>query len=177
MSSRKGGYDARMKRALVLVAVALTACASPPVAPTTATCATAAPVSADGRAGIEAFNRAMTDAMRAMNDPALLGLWEDDGVSLLPGASPLVGKAALAAMLRDVESNNPGARMTSFDMQCSGIEVSGEVAHEYCDEHQVVDLGGGKPPFDGRGRILFVLHRAADGTWRLRREVFQSMKD
>jgi ketosteroid isomerase-like protein len=166
-----------MKRAIVSVSVALSACSASPAAPPATTCAPAATASTDGRAGVEAFNRAMTDAMRAMNDPATLALWEDDGVSLLPGAPPLVGKNALAAMIKDVEAKNPGLKMTSFDMQCSGIEVSGEFAHEFCDEHQVVDLGTGKPPFDGRGRILFVLHRGADGTWRLRREVFQSMKD
>lgn len=168
--------------ALAILGITLTACAPAtattpcrPATPQTPT-PTPTPVSAAGREGIDAFNEAMTSAMRRMDDAATLSLWEDDGVSLLPGAPPVLGKNAIAAMVRDVEAKNPGMRMKSFEMQCGGIEIEGNLAHEYCDEHQVVELGGGKPPFDGHGRMLFVLHRSPDGSWRLRREVFQMMK-
>ena len=66
----------------------------------------------------------------------------------------------------------PGARMKSFELTCTGLDISGALATEYCHEHQIVELGAGKPPFDGAGTILFVLHRGADGAWRVRREMF-----
>ena len=114
----------------------------------------------------------MIDATLRMDDEAVLALWEDDGVSLLPKTKPIVGKAALAAFLAKVKTEIPGAKMRSFEMHCSGIEVEGDVATEYCDEHQVVDLGAGKEPFDGTGKMLFVLHRGPGGAFRLRREMW-----
>jgi ketosteroid isomerase-like protein len=35
-----------------------------------------------------------------------------------------------------------------------------------------VFLPAGKPAFDGWGTLLLVLHRGADGKWRLRREMW-----
>ncbi len=124
--------------------------------------------------GIDAFNKALSDATLHMDNAATLALWEDEGASLLPSTEPIVGKKAIAAFMDKVTQQLPGAHMKSFEMQCSGIELAGDWASEWCDEHQVVELGGGKPPFDGRGRMLLVLHRGADGKWRLRREMWQS---
>jgi hypothetical protein len=38
-------------------------------------------------------------------------------------------------------------------------------------EHQRVQLGGDKAPFEGSGVMLLVLHRGADGKWRTKRDV------
>jgi ketosteroid isomerase-like protein len=155
----------------LLLPLALASCAAPraALAPTpTATATTAS----DGRAGVVAFNRALIDAMRRMDNTAIVALWEDDGVTLLPGAKPVLGKRAIVTMLEEIARKYPAARMKSFEMECAGIEIEGDVAHEYCDEHQIVELGTGEPPFDGRGKMLFVLHRGADGVWRLRREMW-----
>lgn len=94
---------------------------------------------ADAQSGVETFNSAMIKATRAMDNAALLALWEDDGVALLPSTPPIVGKVALT---------------------------------KFYTEHQVVDLGPGKQPFDGKGTMLFVLHRGHDGVWRLKREMW-----
>ena len=114
----------------------------------------------------------MREATLKMDTPALVALWEDDGISLLPGAKPLVGRQAIAAFIANVMREMPNAHMKSFEMTCDGIEIAGDTATEYCFEHQVVDLGADKAPFDGTGTLLLVLHRGADGRWRLRREMW-----
>lgn len=133
----------------------------------------AAQTAADrSHAQIDAFNRKLEEATRSMNNPATMELWAEDGISLLPSTKPMVGKAAIGAFLNEVTSQIKGATMLKFEMQCSGIEVSGKIATEWCSEHQVVQMQGGKPPFDGRGRMLLVLRRGADGEWRLLREMW-----
>lgn len=123
-------------------------------------------------AGIEAFNRALVEATTRMDNAAALALWEDDGITLLPEVKPIVGKKAIAKFLDEVSSQLTGARMEKFEMQCFDIEVSGNLATEWCEEHQHVILPDGKPAFDGRGKMLLILHRGTDRKWRIRREMW-----
>lgn len=120
---------------------------------------------------IDAFNRAFFDATRHMDTPGTLALWDDEGVSLLPSTKPIAGKAAITKFMNDVMASLAGAHMTKFEGECFDVQVSGDWASEWCTEHQLVDLGAGKPPFDGYGKMLLVLHRT-DGKWRLREEMW-----
>ncbi len=123
-------------------------------------------------AEIAAFNRALDEATRKMDNAAVLALWEDDGVSLLPGQAPLVGKKAIAKFLDEITAKFPGGKMQTFEMQCYDVRVDGRMASEWCTEHQVVHFADGKPPFDGRGKMLLVLHKGDDGAWRLQKEMW-----
>ena len=122
--------------------------------------------------GIDAFNRALDDATRRMDNAAVLALWEEDGISLLPSMAPIAGKKAIAQFLDKVVAEHPGARMETFENRCHDREVSGSWASEWGEEHQVVAFPDGKK-FDGRGKMLFVLHRGDDGRWRIKREMWQ----
>jgi uncharacterized protein (TIGR02246 family) len=124
------------------------------------------------RAEIEAFNRRFEDATRRMDNAAVVALWADDGISLLPSTKPIVGKVAIAAFIDSVTSQIKGARVEKFELECFAIDVSGDTASEWCSEHQVVTMPGGKPPFDGRGKMLLVLRRGPDGKWRLQRAMW-----
>jgi ketosteroid isomerase-like protein len=107
-----------------------------------------------------------------MDNAALVALWADDGISLLPSTKPIVGKVAIAAFIDSVTNQNKGAQMEKFELKCFAIDVSGDIASEWCSEHQVVLMPGGKPPFDGFGKMLLVLRRDPDGKWRLQREMW-----
>lgn len=122
--------------------------------------------------GIDTFNRALADATRHMDNAATIALWDDDGVSLLPSTKPIAGKPAIAKFMNDVTASLAGSRMTKFESSCFDVRVSGDWASEWCTEHQIVALPGGKPPFDGHGKMLLVLHRGADGKWRIHDEMW-----
>jgi ketosteroid isomerase-like protein len=57
---------------------------------------------ADDHVEIEAFNRALGNATRRMNNNATLALWDDDGVSLMRMQHPIVGKPAIQRVLESV---------------------------------------------------------------------------
>lgn len=122
--------------------------------------------------GIDEFNRAFADATRHMDNAATLALWDEDGISLLPSTAPISGKPAIMKFMNDVMSSLAGSRMSKFESSCFDIHVSGRWASEWCTEHQVVERPGGKPPFDGHGKMLLVLHRGADGKWRIHDEMW-----
>ncbi len=140
------------------------------LAPALSTVAQTEPMSP--RREIEAFNRKFEDATRRMDNAAMVALWADDGISLLPSTKPLMGKMAIADFIDNVTAQIRGAKMEKFELECSSIDVSGDLASEWCSEHQVVLMPGGKQPFDGRGRMLLVLKRGQDSEWRLLREMW-----
>jgi ketosteroid isomerase-like protein len=107
-----------------------------------------------------------------MDNEATLALWADDGISLLPATKAIIGKPAIAQFLETVTLQLKGATMESFRMECFDVIVSNELASEWCTEHQVVRMGGGKPPFEGRGKMLLVLRRSATGVWKTEREMW-----
>jgi ketosteroid isomerase-like protein len=121
---------------------------------------------------VASFNRALAEATRRMDNAATLALWSDDGVSLLPSTKPMEGKAAIAAFLASMTAMITGAHMDTFDLRCHEIATAADWATEWCTEHQIVRFADGKPPFDGWGKLLLVLHRSSDGHWRIRTEMW-----
>ena len=124
----------------------------------------------DGRRKeIAAFNAEFLAAHLRMDTPAIIRMWAEDGISLLPGIAPLVGKPEIARFLDEVTARLKGWRMEKMEPDFRGIEVSGD----WASEHQVVQPPDrGKPAFNGRGKMLLVLHREADGSWRIKREMW-----
>jgi ketosteroid isomerase-like protein len=126
----------------------------------------------DLRKEIDAFNARFLEAHRKMDDAAILGMWAEDGVSLLPETAPMVGKAAIMKFLNGVTGQLKGWRMEKMELDFQGIEVSGDWASEWALEHQVVRPPDDRPVFDGRGKMLLVLRREADGNWKVKREMW-----
>ena len=125
------------------------------------------------RKEIQAFNEKFLAAHQTMNTLAILEMWTEDGVSLLPETAPMIGKPAIAKFLGGVTARLKGWRMEKMELDFHGIEVSGDWASEWAFEHQVMKPpDADKPAFDGRGMMLLVLHREADGSWRIKREMW-----
>lgn len=125
-----------------------------------------------GRQEIEAFNKKFVEAHLKMDNAAVMSLWADDGVSLLPQTEPMKGKATIAKFMDDVVAKMPGYHMEKIDVDFQGIEVSGEWASEWAFEHQIVRPPDDRPVFDSYGKLLLVLHREAGGNWRIKREMW-----
>jgi ketosteroid isomerase-like protein len=138
-----------------------------------------APLGSAGRAGqasakdeIEAFNRKFVELHLKMDHAGVLAMWADDGVDLMPGMAPLIGKPAIAAWLKGLEPQLAGSKVTTEDLQFHDIHVSGDWASEWAEEHQAVEREG-KPRFEGYGKLALVLHRE-EGQWKIKQEMWNS---
>lgn len=127
-----------------------------------------------GRAEIQAFNQKFIDAHLRMDNAAVLSMWAEDGVSLLPEIAPLVGKPAITKFIEDVVARMKGYRMTTEEIDFQNIQVSGDWASEWGLEHQVVEPPDGKAAIEGQGKILLILHKDAHGEWKIEQEMWNS---
>ena len=130
------------------------------------------PADAKSRAEIAAFNDKFTAATLAMDNAAVMALWADDGVTLLPGMAAVSSKKTIAAWLDGVVARMPGYKVTKQEDDFHDLVISGDWASEWGITHQVVQPPGDKPPIESWGKILLVLHRGKDGQWRIEREMW-----
>ena len=115
----------------------------------------------DGKAEIDAFNKKYVELHLKMDNAGIYALWADDGVDLMPGRAPLIGKKAIVAWVEDVLAKMPGYKVTKQEMDFHDIQVSGDWASEWALEHQVVQPPEGKPAIDSHGKMILILHREA----------------
>ena len=132
------------------------------------------PAAASPQEEIEAFNQQFISAHLKMDQPLILSFWADDGVSLMPGSAPILGKEAIAKFVEDAVASIPGYRVTKQEIDWHNIQVSGDWASEWGLEHQVAEGPPGKPTFDGHGKILLILHKDSQGKWKIQQEMWNS---
>jgi len=127
-----------------------------------------------GRKEIEAFNKKFVELHLRMDTAGVLALWAEDGVDLMPGEAPMIGKKTIVAWVEAVVSKMPGYKMEKEEMEFHDIQVSGDWASEWATEHQVVRPPDGKPPIEGYGKMALVLHREANGEWKVKQEMWNA---
>jgi uncharacterized protein (TIGR02246 family) len=125
-----------------------------------------------GRKEIEAFNKRYVELNLKMDTPGILTLWTEDGVDLMPGNAPMIGRKKIAAWVEDIVAKMPGFKVTKQEMEFHDIQVRGDWASEWATEHQVVQPPEGKPPIESYGKIALVLHREANGEWKVQQEMW-----
>jgi len=135
---------------------------------------TAAPGGATGVAEIEAFNKHYVELHLKMDTAGVLALWEEDGVDLMPGDAPMIGKKKIVAWVEDIVAKMPGYKVMKQDMEFHDIQVCGDWASEWATEHQVVQPPDGKPVIEGYGKMALVLHRGANGEWKVKQEMWNA---
>lgn len=138
------------------------------------TLSTLAPATSDPKIAIDAFNQNYLALHQKMDTPAILALWAEDGVDLMPGENPLVGRPAIAEWLNAVLARMPGIKVTKQEMTFHDIRVTGDWATEWATEHQVAQSPDGKV-FDGYGKMSLILHRTPSGQWKVQQEMWNDM--
>jgi len=129
---------------------------------------------AEGRKEIEAFNKRYVELHLKMDTAGVLALWAEDGVDLMPGEAPMIGKETIVAWVEDIVAKMPGYKVTKQEMEFHDIQVWGDWASEWATEHQVVQPPDGKPVIEGYGKMALVLHREASGAWKVKQEMWNA---
>lgn len=125
-----------------------------------------------GRKEIEAFNKRYVELHEKMDTPGILALWTENGVDLMPGSAPMIGQKNIAAWVTDIVAKMPGYKVTKQEMEFHGIFVCGEWASEWATVHQEVQPPDGKPMIESYGKSALVLHREANGQWKVQQEMW-----
>jgi uncharacterized protein (TIGR02246 family) len=128
----------------------------------------------NGRKEIEAFNKRYVELHEKMDTPGILALWAEDGVDLMPGDAAMIGRKKISAWVEDILAKMPGYKVLKQEMAFHDIHVCGEWASEWATEHQVVQPPDGKPVIDSYGKMALVLHREANGEWKVQQEMWNA---
>jgi uncharacterized protein (TIGR02246 family) len=123
---------------------------------------------------IDAFNKRYVELHLRMDTAGIFGTWAEDGVSLMPGEAPLIGKKAIVAWVENILAGMPGYKVVKEEIAFHDIQISGDWSSEWATEHQVVQPPDGKPVIDSRGKMALVLHREASGEWKVKQEMWNA---
>ena len=127
-----------------------------------------------GRKEIEAFNKRYVELHEKMDTAGILALWAEDGVDLMPGDVAMIGRKKISAWVEDIVAKMPGYKVLKQEMEFHDIHVCGEWASEWATENQVVQPPDGKPVIDSYGKMALVLHREANGEWKVQQEMWNA---
>lgn len=116
---------------------------------------------------IELINQRDVPFALAHDAAAMMSQWTDDFV-LLPAAGPIMrGRHAIAEAFRGVES--PEVVDSVLDIQ--EVKVLGDYAYQWGTYHYSVRPRGGGETIRTSGKLMRILQRQRDGTWKMYRGI------
>jgi len=128
----------------------------------------------DPRKSLDAFNQEFTSACQKMDNPAAAALWAEDGADLLPGMAPMIGKAKISDWLNGLTPQLAGAKMVYCTVAWPDIQIHGDLAYEWGINRQKIEFPPPKQSFENEGKILLILKRQPNGTWKIVLESWNS---
>jgi ketosteroid isomerase-like protein len=116
--------------------------------------------------GIEKLHQADVAATLMRDVDALTALWDDDGVLLQPGQSPVIGKTAFVEFLKQNLARSASLKVLTYAPEIRDIQVEGDVAYEWGVFNSTVSSSDLEQPTNFRARFVRILRRQLDGSWR-----------
>lgn len=113
----------------------------------------------DARSEIDAFNKKFVELHLRMDTPGIMALWAEDGVDLMQGEAPIVGRKTITAWIEGVLANMPGYKVMKEEMEFHDIQVcerlgnrvgdgasGGASARREAEFRRIREDGAGAPP-------------------------------
>ena len=120
------------------------------------------------RAAIERLHQ--QDVAATLSDKAdeLAKLWDDDAVRIQPGYPVEVGKAVIYANDKRWEASKGKQKTLCGRMEIQDLQIAGDWAFEWAYFSYKENTAEGKVSAS-QGKVLRVLHRQVDGSWKFAR--------
>lgn len=126
---------------------------------------------------LDKFNQQFVAACQKMDTAAIAAMWAENGVDLQPGMEPLEGKAKITEWLNGLTKTLGGAKMERCAIEWHDLQIQGDLAYEWGVTAQKVVFPAPKPPSEGMGKIVLILRRQEDRSWKIMLESWTSMPD
>jgi uncharacterized protein (TIGR02246 family) len=123
-------------------------------------------------AAIERLHEADMRAVVAGDTATLMSLWTDDIVSLPPGAPIQVGRAANAEFMRRGMQASASFEPVDYRLEFREVQLFGDHAVEWGTYRARVRPRGGGQEITSGGKVMRVLRRQPDGSWKVARTIF-----
>jgi uncharacterized protein (TIGR02246 family) len=114
---------------------------------------------------IEAVNRRDVQFALANDVEMMTSQWTDDFVLLQPAAPIMRGRAAIAEAFRSVES----PEIVAYALDIQEVKVLGDHAFQWGTYRYGMRPRSGGETVHTNGKIMRILQRQADGTWKIHR--------
>ena len=119
---------------------------------------------------ITALDEQDVAASKAQDMSTLLTLWDDEGVALPPGGDPIIGIDALRAWLEG--QGEPDYDVTEYAHDFAERQLLGDWAFEWGTYRSAAGPIGGGAPVKATGKLLRILRRQPDGSWKVARAIW-----
>jgi uncharacterized protein (TIGR02246 family) len=135
-----------------------------------ASLAFAQPKASSDLAKIEQLEQLDAAAAKSNDIEALISLWTDDGVLIMPMSQPIVGKAAIRARLEQQKQQSANLETSSYVENWRERKINGDQCFEWGAISVTMKLPNGKEVSQTAdvGRLLA---RERDGAWHFSRVI------
>lgn len=123
-------------------------------------------------AAIERLHAADMKAVVAGDTATLMALWTDDIVALPPVGPIQIGRAANAAFMRQGMQLASAFTPLEYHLEFQQVELFGDHAVEWGTYRGRSRAKAGGAEVIGKGKVMRVLRRQPDGSWKVARTMF-----
>lgn len=123
---------------------------------------------------IEELHRKDIAANKAYDVEALAALWTEDVVTMPPSTTPVVGKKANIELLKAVEEQAKLVTIMEYEQKWEEVQILGDYAYEWGIFRSIVKLKTANETMRSEFRVMRILKRDTDGSWRVHRSIWNS---
>ena len=110
------------------------------------------------------------EAARVNDVDALVSLWTDDGVLMMPGSDPVIGKPAIRKVLETQKEQSTKIQTVVYTEDWTERRIDGDQGWEWGSISVTLQLPDGRR-VSQKAFMVRILSRQSDGSWKFARAI------